>query len=146
MGNKRDAERIVKNMIKTVIKIGILYRNDTLNEEELQLAEKFRQKFQLTQLSIISFHEVEYSFDLAYLQKAMNDSRTLLKSFVQRHMTEKSILRIDEVFDFFTDNRLLETAFKQNSPYLEVMQNLVVDMNKSLDSENRQNAVNINTG
>lgn len=61
-------------------------------------------------------------------------------------MTEKSILRIDEVFDFFTDNRLLETAFKQNSPYQEVMHNLVVDLNKSLDSENRQNAVNINTG
>ena len=130
-------------MIKTVIKIGILYRNEQLNEEELQLAERFRTKFQLTQLTIISFHEVDYSFDMNYLQKAMNESRCLLKSFVQRHLTEKSILRIDEVFDFFTDNRLLETAFKQESPYQEVMKNLVADMNKSLDSENKNT---INTG
>lgn len=132
-------------MIKTVIKIGILYRNDQLNDEELQLAELFRKKFQLTQLSIISFFEVDFSFDLAFMQKAMHDSRCLLKSFVKRHMTEKSLLRIDEVFDFFGDNRLLETAFKQNSPYREVMSNLVADMNKSLDSENK-NTVNINTG
>lgn len=137
---------MVKNMIKTVIKIGILYRNETLNEEELQMAERFRQKFQLTQLTIISFHEVEFSFDLGYLQKAMNDSRTLLKSFVQRHMTEKSLLRIDEVFDFFCDNRLLETAFKPDSPYQDVMRNLVADMNKSLDSEENRNTVNINAG
>lgn len=132
-------------MIKTVIKIAILYRNDQLNEEELQTAEKFRKKFQLTQYSIISFHEVDFSFDLNYLQRAMNESRDLLKAFVARHLTEKSLVRIDEIFDFFCDNRLLETAFKQNSPYYEVMHKLVADMNKSLDSENT-NIVNINTG
>lgn len=130
-------------MIKTVIKIGILYRNDQLNEEELQLAELFRKKFQLTQFTIISFHEVDFSFDLNYLQKAMNESRCLLKAFVKRHLTEKSLLRIDEVFDFFCDNRLLETAFKQSSPYKEVMTNLVADLNRSLDSENKNT---INTG
>lgn len=126
-----------------MIKIGILYRNDQLSEDELQLAERFRNKFQLTQLTIISFYEVDFSFDLAYLQKSMNESRCLLKSFVQRHLTDKSIQRIDEVFDFFCDNRMLETAFKQNSPYQEVMKNLVADMNKSLDSENKNT---INTG
>lgn len=145
LSNKKEAEKIVKNMIKTVIKIGILYRNDQLNEEELQLAELFRKKFQLTQFTIISFHEVDFSFDMNYLQKAMNESRALLKAFCKRHLTDKSLLRIDEVFDFFCDNRLLETAFKQplSSPYKEVMTNLVADLNKSLDSENKNT---INTG
>lgn len=143
LGNKREAERLVKNMIKIVIKIGILYKNDQLNEEELMLAERFRNKFQLTQLAIISFHEVDFSFDMVYLQKALQDSRNLLKSFVRRHLTDKSIARIDEVFDFFSDNRLLETAFRQNSTYAEVMHNLVVDMNQSLDTENKNT---VNTG
>lgn len=145
MGNKKDAEKVVKNMIKTVIKIGILYRNDQLNDEELQLAERFRQKFQTTQLTIISFHEVDFSFDLHYLQKSLNDSRCLLKGFVASHLTEKSVARIDDVYDFFCDNRLLETAFKKNSAYHDIMTSLVADMNKSLDSENK-NIVNINAG
>lgn len=139
--NKREAERLVKNMIKTVIKIGILYRNDEFSEEELQLADRFRHKFLQTQKTIICFQEVEFSFDLNYLQNSMNESRDLLKSLVKRHLTEKSVLRIDEVFDFFCDNRLLEIAFKQNSPYQDVMNNIVADMNKSLDTEN-----SINTG
>lgn len=145
MGNKREAERLLKNIIKTVIKIAILYRNEQLNDEEFRIAERFRNKFMLTQLAIISFHEVDFSFDIVFLQKSLNESRALLKSFVHRHLTEKSLVRIDEVFDMFSDNRLLETAFKQNSPYRDVMNNLVADLNKSLDSENK-NTININNG
>lgn len=135
-GNKKEAERLVKNIIKIVIKIGILYRNDQLNDDEFRLADKFRTKFQITQLAIISFHEVAFSFDIHYLQKSMNESRHLLKTLVRRHLTERSLSRIDDIFDFFGDNKLLETAFKLNSPYKELMDNLVADLNKLLDSEN----------
>lgn len=127
-----------------MIKIAIIYRNEQLNDEEFQIAERFRNKFMLTQLAIISFHEVDFSFDIVFLQKSLNESRALLISFVRRHLTEKSLSRINEVFDFFCDSRLLETAFKLNSTYREVMHNLVSDLNKSLDSENK-NTTNINS-
>lgn len=127
-----------------MIKIGILYRNDQLNDDEFRLAERFRNKFQVTQLAIISFHEVDFSYDVAYLTSALNESRHLLKSFVSRHLTDKSLARIDEVFDFFGDNRLLETAFKQSSPYRVVMDALVLDMNKLLDTDNNNDNTNSN--
>lgn len=134
-GNKAKAEKLIKNIIKIVIKIGVLHRNNQFSDEELQKAELFKRKFQVslkcyslttcyydffllqnTQLSIISFYEVDFTFDLPYLQKSIAESQVALKSIVQPHLTEKSLGRIDEVFDFFGEEALLETAFRPDSP------------------------------
>ena len=88
----------------------------------------------MAQMAIISFYEVDFSFDLPYLQKALKDSQDILKSVVQRHLTEKSLNRIDEVFSFFGDSNLLETAFKPESPYKDIMGRIVTDLNKAMDN------------
>ncbi|XP_031621084.1 tumor necrosis factor alpha-induced protein 8-like protein isoform X3 [Contarinia nasturtii] len=133
-GNKKEAERLVKNIIKIVIKIGILHRNNQFSAEELRVVERFRSKFQCTQMAVISFHEVDFSFDLPYLQKSLEESRAALKSIVERHLTEKSLGRIDEVFDFFNDPKLLETCFRVDSPYQEVVAAIVKDLNSAMDN------------
>ena len=97
--------------------------------------EKFRTKFNTLQMTIISFFEVDYSFDLGYLQKSLADTHAILKNCVQRHLTEKSINKIDEVFEFFNNPTLLEIAFRQNSPYRETMEKIVADLNKVMESE-----------
>ncbi|XP_067630268.1 tumor necrosis factor alpha-induced protein 8-like protein isoform X2 [Eurosta solidaginis] len=133
-GNKAKAEKLIKNIIKIVIKIGVLHRNNQFNAEELKDAEVFKRKFQNTQLSVISFYEVDYSFDLTYLQNSIAESHVALKSIVQRHLTEKSLNRIDEVFVFFGDAVLLETAFKPNSSYRELMGKIVSDINTAMET------------
>lgn len=133
-GNKKDAERLVKNIIKIVIKIAVLHRNGQFNGDELKLADKFRAKFQTLQMAIISFYEVDYSFDLNYLLKSLKDVHALLKGCVVRHLTDKSIGRIDEVFAFFSDPALLETAFRQDSPYRDIMDKIIADLNKAMET------------
>ncbi|XP_058455892.1 protein salivary glands marred isoform X2 [Malaya genurostris] len=133
-GSKKDAERLVKNVIKIVIKIAVLHRNNQFNADELKLAEKFRAKFQTLQMAIISFYEVEYSFDLNYLLKSLQAVQTLLKNCVERHLTEKSIGRINEVFAFFSEPALLEVAFRQDSPYRELMDKIIADLNKAMEN------------
>ncbi|XP_037025955.1 tumor necrosis factor alpha-induced protein 8-like protein isoform X2 [Bradysia coprophila] len=133
-GNKKEAERLVKNIIKIVIKIGILHRNNQFNADETNAAERFRQKFQTTQMAIISFYEVDFSFDLPYLQKSLAESHATLQSIVQNHLTDKSLARIDEVFEFFSDGHFLDTCFRSDSPYKELMGKIVADLNKAMDS------------
>ncbi|XP_039953370.1 tumor necrosis factor alpha-induced protein 8-like protein isoform X1 [Bactrocera neohumeralis] len=133
-GNKVKAEKLIKNIIKIVIKIGVLHRNNQFSADELKDAEVFKRKFQNTQLAVISFYEVDYSFDLPYMQKSIAESHATLKSIVQRHLTEKSLNRIDEVFNFFGDTALLETAFKPNSPYRELMGKIVSDINTAMEA------------
>lgn len=85
-------------------------------------------------MAVISFHEVDFSFDLPYLQKSLNESQAALKSIVERHLTDKSISRIDEVFGFFSDAKLLETAFRIDSPYRDVVAAIVSDLNSAMDN------------
>lgn len=105
---KKDAEKLVKNIIKIVIKIALLHRNNQFTQEELHLSDKFYQKFKTLQMSIISFFEVEFSFDLVYLQKMLTETQELLHQIVQNHLTEKSMNRIDEVFAAFNNTQFLE--------------------------------------
>lgn len=52
-GNKVKAEKLIKNIIKIVIKIGVLHRNNQFSADELKDAEVFKRKFQV---SIIKQH------------------------------------------------------------------------------------------
>jgi hypothetical protein len=133
-GSKKEAERLVKNIIKIVIKIAVLHRNGQFSLDETKIADKFRNKFQMTQLAVISFYEVDFSFDLAYLQKSLGECQKLLKQVVERHLTDKSLTRIDEVFNFFSDSHLLETSFRIESPYRDIIGKIVADLNKAMDS------------
>ncbi|CAD7014595.1 unnamed protein product [Ceratitis capitata] len=107
-GNKVKAEKLIKNIIKNCYQNGVLHRNNQFSAEELKDAEV-----------VLSENS---NFDLPYLQKSIAESHAALKSIVQRHLTEKSLNRIDEVFDFFRDTTLLEAAFKPDSQYRELME------------------------
>jgi len=50
----------VKNVIKIVIKLAVLYKHNQLGDEDLILAEKFKNKFNAAALAIISFYEVSH--------------------------------------------------------------------------------------
>lgn len=85
-------------------------------------------------MAVISFHEVDFSFDLPYLQKSLDESHVVLKTIVERHLTEKSLNRIDEVFAFFNDPKLLEACFRPDSPYQDVVAAIVKDLNSAMDN------------
>ncbi len=40
--NRKESQKIIKNLIKMVVKLGVLYRNNQFNAEELILVENFR--------------------------------------------------------------------------------------------------------
>lgn len=132
-GNKKEAEKIVKNVIKIVIKLGILYRNGQFTSEELRSAERFKHRFHSMAMAIISFYEVDFSYDRNYLTQGLNECRAGLKQLVQNHLTDKSLGRIDMVFNFFANPQFLDAVFKRNSEYREHLGRIVNDMNKALD-------------
>lgn len=134
--HKKTAEKVIKYLIKTVIKIGVLYRNDQFNMEELKAAEEFKRKFRTVAMTIISFFEVDFTFDKAYLSKGLSECCALLKQLVQRHLTEKSMGRIDHVFSFFGSPQLLETLFQPAGPHHQLLTNMVADLNKLLEEGN----------
>lgn len=65
--NKKEAEKIVKNIIKIVTKISFLARNDQFSKEEMVVARDFQTKFHKSAKTLISFYEVDFSYDQKYL-------------------------------------------------------------------------------
>ena len=57
-GDKKAADKAVRRLIKTVIKTGILHRNEQFNADELAIAEDFRKRFRIIAMTIVSFHQV----------------------------------------------------------------------------------------
>jgi hypothetical protein len=132
-GNKKDAEKIVKNIIKIVIKLAILQKNNCFTDDEIRKTDIFYRKFLKLQMSIISFFEVDFSFDLNYLQKLITEIHVLLKEIVKQHLSEKSLQRIDEIFDSFNNPQFLEAIFRADGPHKDVMGKICEDLNKILE-------------
>ncbi|CAG0907641.1 unnamed protein product [Darwinula stevensoni] len=124
---------MVKNLIKLSVKAGILHRNDQFNAEELAMIEEFRRKFLNLGKTVISFQEVEFSYDRAFLVARMRECRNLFQGIVQRHLTEKSVNRIELIFRFFSDPAFLDQAFRKDYPHREIVDRIVQDLHKSIE-------------
>lgn len=133
--NKKESEKIVKNIIKTVIKVGVLYRNDEFDDRDMTFAEQFKKRFHSAAMAVLSFHDVDYSYDRNYLLSALQEAHHCLRQLVQNHLKEKSLGRIDMVFNFFTNPNFLDSIFKRDSEYREILDKMVADINHAMDEQ-----------
>ena len=123
----------MKNMIKIVVKVAILSRNNVFSKEELTKVQEFQRKFKTIAKTIISFYEVDFTFDAEYMVTAMNESKELLKSFVEKHLTEKSLTRIESVYQVYSNEDLLNDAFQPESDYRPFLGNIVTGLNTLIE-------------
>ncbi|XP_008253150.2 tumor necrosis factor alpha-induced protein 8 isoform X1 [Oryctolagus cuniculus] len=134
--SKKEAEKIIKDLIKTVIKLAILYRNNQFNQDELALMEKFKKKVHQLAMTVVSFHQVDYTFDRNVLSRLLNECRELLHQIIQRHLTAKSHGRVNNVFDHFSDCDFLAALYNPFGNFKPHLQKLCDGINKMLDEEN----------
>lgn len=130
---KKDAEKLIKNLVKIVVKISILFRHDQFSKEEIMLADKFRRNFRSCAMTFISFYEVDFSFDRQFLCKSLAGCKEILHQLVQNHLTAKSHGRIDHVFNYFGDGDLLERVFEPTGPFRGILKNMVEGLNKLME-------------
>lgn len=133
-GNKKEAEKLIKNVIKVVIKLGVLHRNNLLSDEDMKAAEKFKNKFRVVGMTIISFYEVDFSYDRNYLIQALLESQKILQSIICKHLTDKSFNRVENVFSFFANASFLDAIFRRDSQYRDALGRVVNDLNKAIEN------------
>lgn len=139
-GHKKDADKVLKYCIKSVVKVGILYKNDQFNREELAIVEQFKQKFHSLAMTIVSFHEVDFTYDKAFLRHGIEECRQLLQSIIQRHLTDKSKGRVDLVFHTLCEPDLLDAVF-QAPEYKPFMAAICEDLSRLMDEGNLWSAL-----
>ncbi|XP_041037726.1 tumor necrosis factor, alpha-induced protein 8-like protein 2 B [Carcharodon carcharias] len=132
-GNKAESQKVLKNLVKVAVKIGVLYRHQKFSEQELGLAEDFRKKLRQGAMTAVSFREVAFTFEHSVLVGLLHESRDLLLRLVRGHLTPKSHGRISHVFDHFANVDLLTKLYGPEGPYQAHLQKICEGLNKLIE-------------
>ena len=133
--DSKKADKVIKNLIKVTVKIGLLYKNKQFNQEELALGAKFRTKLRQAALTVISFYEVDFTYDRGFLVKVVNDCGEMLHKLVDRHLTVKSHQRINSVIEAFSSGELLDKVFLSDGVHHLHLETISQSFHKVVDAE-----------
>eukprot|EP00123_Amoebidium_parasiticum_P022016 comp7790_c0_seq1/m.3409 comp7790_c0_seq1/g.3409 ORF comp7790_c0_seq1/g.3409 comp7790_c0_seq1/m.3409 type:complete len:184 (-) comp7790_c0_seq1:253-804(-) len=109
--DQKTADKLIKNVVKIVVKMGILLKNKQFTEAEIAQVGKSQGQFRKLSMSLVSFYEVIGSFDYDYLAGQLKDLQGVLKTLLTPHLTEKSIGRLDMIFAHFLKPGVMAKSF-----------------------------------
>ncbi|XP_037080688.1 tumor necrosis factor alpha-induced protein 8-like protein [Pollicipes pollicipes] len=133
-GDKKVSEKVTKNLIKVMVKVGILNKNNQFNQDERVLAAQFQRKFQMTAMTIVSFYEIDFTYDQSFITQSLADMKSILLKLVERHLTDKTVTRIDSVFGFFGNPQFLDDVFSGDSIHRALLGTITKDLNALLET------------
>lgn len=132
--DKKQPEKVLKNIVKLSIKIGLLQRNNKFDDNDNKKISEIRTNLKSTAMSVVSFHELDFSFDRLFLIKSLERTRHAIHDLIKYHLTDRSQERCDQIFNFLSNPDFLDAIFHQNSEHHEILGALVNDINKALDA------------
>ncbi|XP_076977197.1 tumor necrosis factor alpha-induced protein 8-like protein 1 [Tamandua tetradactyla] len=133
--SRREAQKLVKNLVKVLVKLGVLLRAGQLGAEELALLRRLRWKMHSLAMTIVSFQQVDFTFDRRVLAAGLLECRDLLRQAVGPHLTAKSHGRIDHVFGQLADGDFLAALYGPAEPYRSHLRKICEGVSKMLDED-----------
>ena len=134
--NKKESEKTTQNIIKISVKIGLLLRGDKFSKEERELMVKIQKTLHTVAMTMVSFFEVDHTYDKNFLVTNLTELETLLKKLITKHLTEKSVSRVEQIFGVVKTPDFLDNIYvpKKNQAMRDQMTLLVADIHKCLTS------------
>ncbi|KJE90313.1 hypothetical protein CAOG_01643 [Capsaspora owczarzaki ATCC 30864] len=133
--DKKEAQKLSKDLIKTVVKLGILAKNNQFSAEDIETLNQLRKKTTNTFLSLLSMYEVDFTFDKVILSANMAEMQRLLLVLLAKHLTEKSCNRARHVFAFYGSPEFLENIFDKKGKSRETLGKVCVGLNSLIDQK-----------
>eukprot|EP00092_Neocalanus_flemingeri_P010152 GFUD01010941.1.p1 GENE.GFUD01010941.1~~GFUD01010941.1.p1 ORF type:complete len:192 (-),score=42.86 GFUD01010941.1:75-650(-) len=137
--DKKDSEKTTENLIKISVKIGMLERGGKFSLEEKDSLLSVQVNLKTVVKTLISFYQVDHTYDRFFLVKYLTELETLLKNLIRPHLTEKSVGRVEQIFgvvktDDFLDHIYLPKMFVSHPEMRQLMGKVVEDLNACLDA------------
>ncbi|XP_058805103.1 tumor necrosis factor alpha-induced protein 8-like protein [Phymastichus coffea] len=131
---RRQPDKVLKNVVKLSVKVGLLQRGQQLGAADAGRVLELRRALRAAALAALSFYELEFSFDRGYMSGALERCRAALQALIRPHLSDKSLERVDQVFDFVAHPDFLEAVFGQGSALRPALGALVLDLDKALEA------------
>ena len=122
-------------MLKIAIKLSALLKEDQINEKQRIVYNMFQKKLRAVILTVISFTSVDYSYDRNFITNQMESLRELLSAVVEIILSEKSLKKVDRIFDILTDTRLLDEMFIKKGEFHQELVQIVRCLETIMDEK-----------
>ncbi|OAF67568.1 hypothetical protein A3Q56_04715 [Intoshia linei] len=144
--SKKRAEKLIRNIIKISLKYTLIVRNggsnvNKFNTQELENIEMLQDRFNRLILTLLTYSSIPYTYDERYLIKELKDTENVLLFIIERHVTKKTISRIQDTFNYFTSSqffyklyRTTDKEIQEDVKYQNYVNKLVDSMNHMMDS------------
>jgi len=134
--NKKESEKTTRNIIKIAIKIGMLQRGEKFSIDDKSILFQIQKKLRTVAMTLISFYQVDHTYDRNFVIKYMTELETLLKKLISNHLTDKSVGRVTQIFGVVKTPAFLDNVYvpKKNSEMREIMGTVVSDLNSCIDA------------
>ena len=134
--NKKESEKTTQNIIKISVKIGLLLRGDKFSPEEREILLKIRKVLHTVSMTLVSFFEVEHTYDRNFLVTNLTELESLLKSLITKHLTDKSVSRVEQIFGVVKTPDFLDNIYvpKKNKEMRDIMTKVVKDLNNCIEA------------
>mmetsp|Transcript_3199 Transcript_3199/g.7786 ORF Transcript_3199/g.7786 Transcript_3199/m.7786 type:complete len:203 (-) Transcript_3199:284-892(-) len=131
-GDVKKSKKVLKDTIKIAVKVGLLYRHNQYSAAELTVGNNFRSKLKMSILTMISYHDVAFTFDAEFLIGVLEECQMLLKKQISAHLTAKSLGRVDNVFSTLSNEGMLTALFTEEG-YKEILEQMNTSLNQLLE-------------
>jgi len=134
--NKKESEKTTRNIIKIAIKLGMLQRGEKFTPEEKSSLIKIQRNLRTIAMTLISFYQVDHTYDRNFVIKYLTELETLLKNLIGAHLTDKSVGRVEQIFGVVKTPEFLDSVYvpKKNIEMREIMGKVVSDLNCCLEA------------
>ena len=97
---------------------------------------KIQKTLHTVAMTMVSFFEVDHTYDKNFLVTNLTELETLLKKLITKHLTEKSVSRVEQIFGVVKTPDFLDNIYvpKKNQAMRDQMTLLVADIHKCLTS------------
>ena len=114
----------------------MLLRGEKFSTEEKDNLMKIQKNLRTIAMTLISFFEVDHTYDRNFVIKYLTELETLLKKLITKHLTDKSVSRVEQIFGVVKTPDFLDNIYvpKKNQAMRDQMTLLVADIHKCLTS------------
>ena len=115
----------------------MLLRGDKFSTEEKQKLVKIQKNLRTVAMTLISFYEVDHTYDRNFVIKYLTELETLLKNLITNHLTDKSVSRVEQIFGVVKTADFLDSVYvpKKNVEMRDIMGKVVIDLNKCIEAD-----------
>ena len=115
----------------------MLLRGEKFSSEEKQNLLKIQKNLRTVAMTLISFYEVDHTYDRNFVIKYLTELESLLKNLIINHLTDKSVSRVEQIFGVVKTPDFLDSVYvpKKNVEMRDIMGKVVIDLNKCIEAD-----------